>query len=52
MGVVWKWKLHTGGEVEAMQVQWYGSGSEAVLVEHVKQRQVYTVGISLVACGE
>ena len=31
---------------------WYGSGGEVVLVEHAKQRQVYTIGISLVVCGE
>jgi len=33
-------------------VQWYRSGGEAVLVEHAKQRWVYTIGISLVVCGE
>jgi len=54
MGVVWKWKwkLHARDEVEAMQVWWYGGGSEAVLVECVKQRWVYTIGISPVACRE
>jgi hypothetical protein len=51
VGVVWKWELHTGNEVEAMQVQWYGSGIEAALVEHAGQRQVY-IRASLVACGE
>ena len=50
--MVWKWRLHTGSEVEAMQVQWYRSGSEEELVEHTGQRWVYTIGISLVACGE
>ena len=38
--------------VEAMRVQWYRSGGEVVLVECAKWRQVYTIGISLVACGE
>ena len=32
-GVVRKWNLHTGGEVEAMQVQWCRRGSEVALVE-------------------
>ena len=38
--------------VEAMQVRWYGSGSEAVLVERTRQRWVYTIGISQVVCGK
>ena len=32
-GVVWKWNLHTGNEVEAMQVWWHGRDSKAALVE-------------------
>ena len=50
--MVWKWRLHTGGEVEAMRVQWNGSGSEEEIVEHAGQRRVYTIGISPVARGE
>jgi len=26
-----KWNLHRGGDVEAMQTQWYGGGSEEEL---------------------
>ena len=52
MGVVWKWELHMGSEVEAMWTQWYRSGSEEELVEHVGQRQVYTIRASLVVCRE
>jgi len=48
---MWKWKLHTGGEVEAMRMWWNGSGSEEEIVEHVGQR-VYTIGASLVVSGE
>jgi len=36
---VWEWTLHTGDEVEAMRAWWYGSGGEAVLVEHAKRGQ-------------
>jgi len=53
-GVVWKWKwnLHRGDEVEAMQVQWHGRGHEVALVEGKKWRRVYTMGTSLVVCRE
>jgi len=51
-GVVWKWELHTGSEVEAMRTRWYGSGSEEGIVERTGRRRVYTIGASLVACGE
>jgi len=51
-GVVWKWELHMGDEVEAIQVQWYRRGSKAALVECAEWRWVYTIGISLVACRE
>ena len=51
-GVVWKWRLHTGGEVEAMQVQWNRSGSKEEIVECAGQRQVYTIGISPVVRRE
>ena len=27
-GVMCKWNLHRGGEVEAMRAWWYGSGSK------------------------
>jgi len=30
-GVMCKWNLHRGGEVEAMRTRWYGSGSEEEL---------------------
>ena len=49
--MVWKWELHTGSEVEAMRMQWNGSGSEEEIVERAGQR-VYTIGASLVASGE
>jgi len=29
--VVWRWKLHTGSEVEAMRTRWNGGGSEEEL---------------------
>ena len=29
--MVWRWKLHTGSEVEAMQTRWNGGGSEEEL---------------------
>jgi len=45
-----KWNLHKGGEVEAIQTQWYVSGSEEELVEHAGWRRVYTIGISPAAC--
>ena len=48
---MWKWKLHTGSEVEAMRMRWYGGGSEEELVECAGWRRVYTIGISPVACG-
>ena len=48
---MWKWKLHTGSEVEAMRTRWYGGGSEEELVERAGQRWVYTIGISPAACG-
>jgi len=41
-----------GSEVEAMRTQWYGSGSEEGIVEHTGWRWVYTIGVSLVACGK
>jgi len=50
-GVMCKWNLHRGGEVEAMRTRWYGSGSEEELVECAEQRRVYTIGISPAACG-
>jgi len=50
--VVWKWRLHTGGEVEAMRVQWYGSGSKEEIVERTGRRRIHTIGISPVARGE
>jgi len=50
-GVMCKWNLHRGGEVEAMQTWWYGGGSEEGLVEHAGWRWVYTIGISPAACG-
>jgi len=50
-GVVWKWELHMGNEVEAMQVWWYGQWSEVGLVECAEQKWVYTIGASLVVCG-
>jgi len=50
-GVMCKWNLHRGGEVEAIRTQWYGSGSEEELVEHARWRRVYTIGISPAACG-
>jgi len=49
--MVWRWKLHTGSEVEAMQTRWNGGGSEEEMVEHAGQR-AYTIGASLVASGE
>jgi len=49
---VWKWRLHTGGEVEAMQVWWNGSGSKEEIVECAGRRRVYTIGISPVVHGE
>ena len=51
-GVVWKWKLHMGSEVEAMRTQWYGSGGEEGIVECAGQRRVYTIRASLVVSGE
>jgi len=57
VGVVWKWKLHMGSEVEAMRMRWNRSGSEEEIAEHVGQR-VYTIRASLVVsreqhkCGE
>jgi len=48
---VWKWKLHTGSEVEAMRTRWYGGGSEEELVECAGRRRVYTIGISPAVCG-
>ena len=50
-GVMCKWNLHRGGEVEAMRTRWYGGGSEEELVEHAGRRRVYTIGISPAACG-
>jgi len=49
--VVWKWKLHTGSEVEAMRMRWNGSGSKEEIVEHMGWR-AYTIGASLVASRE
>jgi len=49
---VWKWRLHTGGEVEAMRVRWNGSGSEEEIVERAGRRRVYTIGTSPAAHGE
>ena len=48
---MWKWKLHTGSEVEAMRTQWNGSGSEEEIVERAGRR-AYTIGASLVVSGE
>ena len=48
---MWKWKLHTGSEVEAMRMRWNRSGSKEEIVEHVGRR-AYTIGASLVASGE
>jgi len=42
--VVWKWKLHTGSEVEAMRTRWYGSGGEEGIAERVGRRRVYCDG--------
>ena len=39
-GVMWKWKLHTGSEVEAMRTQWNRSGSEEEIVECAGQRVI------------
>jgi len=41
-----------GSEVEAMRMQWYGSGGKGELVERTGWRRVYTIGASLVVCGE
>ena len=49
---MWKWRLHTGSEVEAIRVRWNRSGSEEEIVERAGRRRVYTIGISLVARGE
>jgi len=49
--VVWRWKLHTGNEVEAMRMRWNGGGSEEGIVERAGRR-AYTIGASLVASGE
>jgi len=49
-GAMCKWNLHRGSEVEAMQMQWYRSGSKEELVECAGQRWVYTIGISPAAC--
>ena len=46
--MVWKWELHMGSEVEAMQMRWNRSGSEEEIVERVGRR-AYTIGASLVA---
>jgi len=48
---MWRWKLHTGSEVEAMRTRWNGSGSKEEIVERAGQR-AYTIGVSLVASGE
>jgi len=50
-GVMCKWNLHRGGEVEAMRPWWYGSGSKEELVERAGRRWVHTIGISPAACG-
>ena len=49
---MWKWNLHRSSEVEVMQAWWYRRECEAVLVEGKQRRQVYTIGINLVVCGE
>ena len=51
VGVMCKWNLHGGSEVEAMRTWWYRGGSEEELVEHAGQRWVYTIGKSPAACG-
>ena len=48
---MWRWKLHMGGEVEAMQMQWNRSGSKEEIVECVGQR-VYTIRASQVVSGD
>jgi len=40
------------GKVEVMRVWRYGRECKAVLVEGKQWRQVHTIGINLVVCGE
>ena len=49
--MVWRWELHTGSEVEAMQTWWNRGGSKEGIVE-CAGRMVYTIGVSLVASRE
>ena len=48
---MWRWKLHTGSEVEAIRMQWNRGGSKEGIAEHVGWR-AFTIGASLAASGE